>query len=166
MILEIKLSWKDYLAGMRLHKRPSTGLRLARIILVLAAGFAYCYVVSKVFKVELNALSTFPLLLSLISIFLWYVVYLPYKADKVYHEQKALQEPYSLEVVEDGLEYASAVASSHLTWDYFPKWKESDRVFLLYHSDDLFQVIPKSSFKDQDMKAFKDTLTANVKKLA
>lgn len=166
MILEIKLNWKDYLNAIRLHKRPRPGLIIVGSVLAVVSVPAYVCLVVNIFKKDVTFLSTLPLSLSFACLLSWFFLYLPHKASKVYWQQPSLRAPFTIEVVAEGLNYTSDVANADLTWDYFPKWKENKHLFLLYHSDDLYQIIPKRIFKDsQDQGALRTALSAHIKKI-
>ncbi len=166
MIIEGRVEWKEYLKALYLHMRPRPWLKVVGIVLLSLFVLTYSYLVINITRSKATFSSSFAITVAFAYLILWFFVYLPYKAHKVYKQQKTLQALYKIEVVSDGLKYSSDIGNSHLTWDYFPKWKENKNLFLLYHSDVLFQMIPKRFFKtDNDISSFRDTLSKHVRKM-
>jgi hypothetical protein len=83
--------------------------------------------------------------------FLWmFAVWLPYKVRKTYLQRKDLQRPCTYVPSADGLGAETDGASGVKPWTDYLKWKEGKSVFLLYMSDEMFQIIPKHFFSSPD----------------
>ncbi|MBB6342906.1 hypothetical protein HNP49_003094 [Pseudomonas fluvialis] len=75
---------------------------------------------------------------------------LKFKAKKIYKQQKFLHESFSYDWSPDGLLVTSDTSSCLTPWSHFVRWRENKDVVLLYHSDCLFQILPKSIFTSQE----------------
>lgn len=97
--------------------------------------------------------------------FTWYTIYIPYKAKKIFKQQKSLQIPFVVVVSNEGLHFSNEMGEVKIPWDNFLKWKENKNLFLVYHSDVLFQMLPKRLFGSLEEKmSFRNTLTSNINK--
>lgn len=93
----------------------------------------------------------------------WYGWYLPWRARRSFREQKAAGSEFSVETSPEGITFASSYGSGTIPWDHILRWREGGRVFLLYISSTLFQVIPKRLFAGAEQEAeFRDLLRERV----
>lgn len=52
-------------------------------------------------------------------------------------------------------------------WSDYLRWKEGGKCFLLYMSDNLFQIVPKRFFhSDSDIDTFREMLTMRIGRVA
>ena len=64
---------------------------------------------------------------------------------------------------EDGINYAQGRVISHLDWQYYESMIESRDGFLLIYGEDIFSLIPKRAFADeQTMSEFRALATAKL----
>ncbi|HEY0231396.1 MAG TPA: YcxB family protein, partial [Dokdonella sp.] len=71
---------------------------------------------------------------------------LPRRARRLFAQQKNLQRPVTFSWDEDGLAWASVNGSGRTPWADYLKWRQNERLYLLYHSDLMFQMLPKRAF--------------------
>jgi len=84
---------------------------------------------------------------------------LPRRARKLFAQQKNLQRPLRFGWDEQGLAWVNESGSGKTAWSDYLKWRENDRVFLLYLSDAMFQMLPKRAFADSErLHSFMDSL--------
>ena len=57
-------------------------------------------------------------------------------------------------------------AKEKLPWRDYRKWKEGKTVFLLYHTDAMFQIIPKASFSLDQQAALRQILAQHLRRVA
>lgn len=89
----------------------------------------------------------------------------PYKCRRAYEQRKDLQKECTLLPSDEGLSFKSADVEGMKAWSDYLKWKEGKSVFLLYVSDNLYQLVPKRFFATEaDIENFRDTLTRRVKR--
>jgi hypothetical protein len=74
---------------------------------------------------------------------------LPRKARRLFSQQKNLQRPIGFTWDQHGLDWTSENGAGRIPWDDFIKWRQNERVVLLYHSDLLFQMLPKRAFTEE-----------------
>lgn len=74
------------------------------------------------------------------------IVYVPWKARKVYEQQKSLRESAEFSWSSAGMSVRAETASSTTPWSNYTRWRENKDVFNLYHSDLIFQIVPKRAF--------------------
>ena len=75
----------------------------------------------------------------------------------------ALHRPFEMSWDSQVLTCRNATGESRIPWSDFVRWKESERLFLLYVSDVLFQLVPKQIFPNQDaVTAFRRVLAEHI----
>ena len=76
---------------------------------------------------------------------------------------RGMQEPMTLEALEDGIVIESTLFKSHLKWGMYIKWLETKNLFILYQSAQSFNVVPKRAFiQDEDINEFRALLQENI----
>ena len=92
---------------------------------------------------------------------IWFIV--PYKCRRAYAQRKDLQRECTFLPSEEGLAFKSADTEGEKRWSDYLKWKEGKSVFLLYMSDNLYQLVPKRFFASEaDIERFRDILTRKI----
>jgi protein-S-isoprenylcysteine O-methyltransferase Ste14 len=112
MIIEGKVEWKEYLKALYLHMRPRPWLKIVGIVLLSLFVLTYSYLMINIVRNKATFSSAFAMTVACIYLILWFFLYLPYKARKVYKQQKTLQALYKIEVVSDGLKCSSEIGNS------------------------------------------------------
>ena len=72
----------------------------------------------------------------------------PRKWRKLFAQQKSLHEPFHYAWDETGLHVSTPLAQGVRPWSHFTKRLEDSETLLLYHSDTVFELIPKRWFED------------------
>jgi hypothetical protein len=149
--LEIRLSLDDLIAAYRVHARASLLRSLAIVTAAVTVGGLWS--VSK--SLSVMTIANVFVVLALILAFgigigiLSQRFAIPFRARRIYRQQKNLQRPYQLSWDDANVRTASAEGSAATPWNDFLKWREGKYTFLLYRSDMLFQMFPKRAFHDQ-----------------
>jgi hypothetical protein len=86
---------------------------------------------------------------------------LPWRVKKIFQQQKELSMPYEIEITDAGLNITNELGNSLRPWKNFSKWKESKELFLLYHSDVMFTILPKRFTDSAQIEAIRDNLKSN-----
>lgn len=73
---------------------------------------------------------------------------LPRKVKQLYAQYKGITTPIVCEWDSELLRVKSSMGKGERSWNDFAKVEEDDKVLLLYITDALFEVVPKSWFKD------------------
>lgn len=74
--------------------------------------------------------------------------YMPWKAKRVFRQQKSLQYPFEFAWDGESFITRNEKGNSNTPWSDYTKWRENQQMFLLYHSDVMFQMVPKRAFPD------------------
>ena len=151
----IQVEVADVVAAQWLHMRPGLMRLLAYAAMFIAAvvgsGWMYGW--------QLEVTATFAVVLAAaVAMALGFLhgVHLPLIGRRMHRQNKLLREPAELEWDERAITLRTAAAHSTLPWEDYVKWKENDRLFLLYVADRLFQIIPKRTFASAaDMQDFR-----------
>jgi hypothetical protein len=62
---------------------------------------------------------------------------------------------FTTEISEEGGHMESPTFDANLKWGLFLRFLESDRVFLLYQTNRMFNLLPKSAFASTDIEEFR-----------
>ena len=165
MIIQGVLEWKDYLHALRLHMQPRPWLKIIGYILITFFVIAFAFIIFGFLKNKSDLSTVFVISFCFLYLLAWYSIYVPYKAKKVYRQQKSLQLPFEVMVTKEGLNCSNEIGKSNIPWGNFLKWKENNNLFLIYYSDVLFQMLPKRLFNNlDDINAFRSVLSSNIKR--
>ncbi|HEY9346620.1 MAG TPA: YcxB family protein [Inquilinus sp.] len=83
---------------------------------------------------------------------------LPQNARRMHRQQKSLQESLAVEWSDDGMNWDGQTGHSRTPWSHYVKWCEDRRLFLLYHSDRLHQILPKRVLSSADIDSIRSNL--------
>jgi hypothetical protein len=76
---------------------------------------------------------------------------IPRRARRLFAQQKNLRRPTVFHWDDHGLSWTSVQSSGTTPWTDYLKWRENEHMFLLYHSDLMFQMLPKRAFRDAEL---------------
>ena len=148
MKITFQLGPDDLGATNRLTMRPRkwlavTGYCLLALMGVVTIFWGYEWfstgVVNKDFLLMVGVVTYLGLI-----IFVW----VPWRAKRLYRQQKSLHYPVSAEFSEEAFSTETANGQARIKWGDYHKWKANDQVILLYHSDAMCNVIPCRAFSD------------------
>ena len=145
------LTISDYLGAQRLHYRPKPWLAVVLIVLC-AASFWYAY-------------SWRDWVMALLPVYFAavFLVYIPLKARRTFRQNKALADPMTVEVRDDGIFLSNAYSNGLLPWGHIYKWKHSARLVLIYRASNLMHIIPSRFFQStSDYEAFLQILRSKT----
>lgn len=150
------LQQRDYVRAQFLHMRPRRSFAVVGALLLLL----FC--VAVVFGG-----GALPLLAMLAILVVQFFVYVPWRARRAFGQYKALSEPFSMMVREDGLYFEREHGSGLLPWSQIRKWKSNRDLILLYPADHIFHMLPRHFFATgSDFFKFQSTLEARIGKSA
>ena len=111
---------------------------------------------------NLGSNTTFFLILLALYIFVLPVV-LRVQAARAYRRDPALHREISVDLNEDRYEADDgAGARTSMTWDYYDRFVEGKRVFVLRRPSRIFTIISKSGMRAGDLTEFRELLTRCV----
>ena len=164
---ECEITPRDYVQAQYLHIRPRpligcVGIGLA-VLFLAVLGFSAIMLArdggSPSLVVIMSALGAY-----LAGYFLWFI---PWRARRIYAQQKSLHSPIRMKVDASGVAAQNQLGQVAIPWDHIRKWKENRHLFLLYHADVLFQMIPKRCLKSaEDINALRALLSSHSKRAA
>jgi len=94
---------------------------------------------------------------------LWLFVFIPWRAKRSYKQYKALSEPVSVEVRDDGLFFKRENGEGLLPWSHIVKWRQNKKLLLLYPTNNVFHLIPHHFFSTPEaFSAFKEVIRGHV----
>ena len=68
----------------------------------------------------------------------------PLLAKRHYRKYKAIQEPITIQLTEEGVGFTTADGGGVVKWDKVFKWRQNDNYVLIYPMPRLFHIIPKT----------------------
>jgi hypothetical protein len=138
----VQLTPDDLVAAHRLSLRPRAGFRGACYVLlglvVVAAAISSTAIIRR--EAPLNSLTVPLLLVAYVAIIVF--VIMPWRARKIFRQQKGLQRPYTVTLESDEFVVEAHNGHMRLKWSDVHKWKYNHRLILLYHSDAIYSMIP------------------------
>jgi hypothetical protein len=138
-----KFELADLKAAQALHARSGR--------LVTWLGYVMLGVMLLIFigGIVLALLGSLPWLTALIPAFILgflalFQFYLkPYQITRSYDQHKELSSPFELELTDEGYSITNSYGSGKIPWKDFAKWKEDQKVILLYRTDNMFNMVPR-----------------------
>lgn len=157
-----KLEAKDYVRAQYLHIRPRPVFKIVGTLLLLLLGWAIWY---SYWGGGSGDLTAYDLMLPGAVVYLVsnYYVYIPWKARRIFAQQKSFHRDAQSKFDDAGLAASSEVGEVTIPWSDYLKWKENGHMFLLYFSEPSFQMIPKRHFATSgDIKGFRRLLESKI----
>jgi hypothetical protein len=68
----------------------------------------------------------------------------PFLARRHYRKYKAMHDEFAVELVDDGVRFATPTSDGRVTWDKVHKWRQNDQFVLIYPMPRLFHIVPKA----------------------
>jgi YcxB-like protein len=160
MKITYHITREDYIDAQKLHraKGPSTLVRAIRL------GAKVVAVVALVIMLGLAAvirdrslwLNFAPLIGVWVLWVLLFLVWMPINWRRSYAKDRRLQNEFTADVSEEGVHLESVDFDANLKWALYLRFLESDRVFLLYQTERLFNMFPKSAFAPGEIEEFRE----------
>jgi len=154
----------DLVSAAWVHMRPRRGFAIAGILIVVL-GFVALWVMFFGPGASAPELSwaRWGLVGSYVYLFAWLAIGIPYKSRRSYKQRKDLQRECTFAATDAGLSSSNQNAQGVKPWEDYLKWKEGKLVFLVYLSDNMFQIIPKRFFDSaEEINAFRQIVRARV----
>ena len=137
---------QHYLAALRLHRKRAVKRQLLILVVSAVAGVvivAAGYMLAGLILVGAGVGG-------LIGEFVQSRFVLPRRAEKIYNQQAALRATYTYSWDKDGVRVSSESVQAKRPWSDYIKTLEDDHLLLLYHSDIMFEIFPKSWFASRE----------------
>lgn len=141
-----KISVIDYLQAQRLNRKSVAKWVNISATVISACGVAMLIAGSK----HLGVLTISAGAGGFLGEYVVAYIYLPYKVKKLHAQQKSLVNKITYSWDSQHIEAQSDIGSSKRPWNHYVKVKEDAHVFLLYHTDNMFEMVPKSWFPNSE----------------
>lgn len=159
MKIQCQLSPQDYIHAQQLHLRPRPILKWLGIGLILVAVLA-CFQVG--LHGERRLATPLVIAAALVYLAVMFGVVMPIRTRRIFRQQKTLQAPFEIELTDDAFQGSSVHGSLQLPWKDFHKYKQNERLILLYQSDALFHMLARRWFTDEQWSEVQGILARNL----
>lgn len=143
---ECALTVADFLAAQRLHFRPKL---LGRISLY-AFAFFLTVGLSQETWIIIRGQALPPgwwiLPAGVAYGAVLFFIFLPWRVSKIFKANPRLADPLLVTFNEEGLLLDSARRQIKAPWSLLKKWKDNDKMILVYHSRSQFHIFPRRGF--------------------
>ena len=136
----------DYIRAQYLNLRPRPVFKVAGAIILVAVAWTCWYLLTR----DDFGLFAYAYVALILLLVLNFGVYLPWKTRRMYRQQKALQRELTYRFDDSSVFASNENGESTTPWEDYLKWKQNDQMILLYLSDCLYQMIPRSMFGQPD----------------
>jgi hypothetical protein len=157
-------SANDLFSATWVHLRPRRSFAIIGLVLaVLYCGTMWFVFLGPGAAAEQNSWVRWACLGSGAYLAVSFGVGVSYRARRNFTQRKDLQRECAFEPSETGLTYTTPHAQGVKPWGDYLKWKEGKSVFLVYLSDNMYQLIPKRFFVSEDaISSFRATLKERI----
>ena len=128
---------RDYVIAQFLHMRPRPVFAIIGVVLVGLLIWA------------LATSGSGSLYAVVVFLIVYFAVFIPWRHRRTFREYKALSEPFTLVVQDDGLHFESEHGSGVVPWSHIVKWRCNKSVVLVYPARNLFYLVPRHCFSSQ-----------------
>ena len=150
----------DHKEAQRIHLRPRPIFKVLLYIILALVAVAFVFSIA-----DGDFFNSDTLIMGGFGIYL-YVAYrfiFPRKWLKVYRENKILQKEQNFRFDNEGIHAHSENGTGMVAWKDLLKWKEGKETLLIYPASNLFYIIPKSIFhNDNELLSIKELLVQNL----
>ncbi|MCL2075063.1 MAG: YcxB family protein [Betaproteobacteria bacterium] len=139
------ISTSDYLNAQRLHRAKSVRWFHITSGIIVAVGIATYFFGEHAIGFMIGGAGIGGVIGDLVLSSL----YLPWKVRRIHQQHKDFASPFTYTWDSECIEVKHISGQAKRQWSDYAKCKEDEKQFLLYHSDIMFEMIPKSWFQDQ-----------------
>jgi hypothetical protein len=159
MKISYHITREDYIDAQKLHrsKSPSTFVRAIVLAgkLLAGLGFLTLLILAAVVRDPKVWSNLLPLAVLLVAWALVMLVWVPFNWRRSYAKDRRMQHEFTANVSEDGIHLQSSDFDANLKWALYLRFLESDRIFLLYQTNRMFNLFPKSAFAPGEIDDFR-----------
>jgi len=159
MKISYHITREDYIDAQKLHrsKSPSTFVRAIVLAgkLLAGLGFLTLLILAAVVRDPKVWSNLLPLAVLLVAWALVMLVWVPFNWRRSYAKDRRMQHEFTANISEDGIHLQSSDFDANLKWALYLRFLESDRIFLLYQTNRMFNLFPKSAFAPGEIDEFR-----------
>lgn len=159
MNITYRITRKDFIDAQKLHrsKGPSAFVRAIRLGAKALVGAAFVILILLAAVTRNRSLwsNMAPLIVLLVvwSLIMW--VWIPLCWRRAYAKDRRLQHEFTADISEDGIHLQGSDFDANLKWPIYLRFLESDRIFLLYQTNLMFNLYPKAAFAPSEIDEFR-----------
>jgi hypothetical protein len=140
--VRFRISKDDFRRAQWLHIKPRPVYAVLGALLLTLMAVVLVYAVFRTIAWDLNP----PIVLVFAFAYLLFiVVFRRWKIGRIYDQMKALHGEFTMTVDERGIHSRSERGQATMLYGDILRIREDERIMLVYHADNLFNMIPKSS---------------------
>jgi hypothetical protein len=107
-----------------------------------------------------------PLVWGLGSLVGFYFVYCRFALRRYFvrrfRKDRRFLHDFTADISDEGIHTETFSEDSHAKWSAFVRFLESDKIFMLFHAEWIFIIIPKRAFEPADVDQFRELVRRNV----
>lgn len=159
MKISYHITREDFIDAQKLHRSKSPRPLIRAIILtgkiLVGASVFLMIALAAVDRDRRLWASLTPLIIVLALWLLGMLVWVPFNWRRCYAKDRRLQQEFTANISEDGVHLQSLDFDASLKWSLYLRLLESDRVFLLYQTNRMFNLLPKAAFGQGEIEEFR-----------
>ena len=154
-----RISREDFIDAQKLHRSKGHGAFARAIVIaskvLVVTAFLVLLILAAVTRDRKVWSNLAPLIiLSVVwTLVMW--VWLPFNWRRSYAKDRRLKHEITADISDNGIHMESSDFDSNLKWGLFTRFLESERVFLLYQTNRMFNLFPKSAFTGGEIEEFR-----------
>ena len=82
--------------------------------------------------------------------------------EETFEKDRRFQQEITAEISEDGIHFVTPNSDARTNWGLFVRYLESDKIFVLYQSNQIMNLLPKRSFGSGEVEQFHQLLQQKV----
>ncbi|MFB2894611.1 YcxB family protein [Aerosakkonemataceae cyanobacterium BLCC-F50] len=152
MKLEYQLTFNDYLEANQNHSK------WRKILMWIIAIFFFILGLLSIIIIPAEPSSYIFLVLGICYIPLVKLIE-RYNLARIWKSQPSIREPITLEANEEGITLKSTLFESNIKWQVYTKFVETNKLLMLYQSNQSFNLLPKRAFStNEQLNEFRELL--------
>jgi hypothetical protein len=166
MKITYHITREDFIDAQKLHRSKSPSAFVRAIVLIgkilVGASVLVLIVLAAVDRDRKLWSNLAPLIILLALWSLALLVWVPFNWRRCYAKDRRLQHEFTANISEDGVHLQSSDFDANLKWSLYLRFLESDRVFLLYQTNRMFNLLPKAAFGPGEIDEFRELARRNL----
>ena len=158
MMISGQIEERDFVRAAFVHIRPRQSLAFLGVVLVALGLGVAIWALGDLAEDRQRGVLGLCILLVFTYLGVYFGLWYPFRARRLFRQDKAVGLPFTAEIREDGIHVESELGGGLVPWPHIRKWREGSSVFLLYPSDALYHIFPKSVFSASSGDQFRTTL--------
>ena len=162
MRISYRITREDYIDAQKLHRSKGRRAVVRGFVVAAKVVVVACFVLVLVLAVvtkDRNSWSNLAPLLGLgvvWALLLW--VWTPFSWRRCYAKDRRWQQQFTADISEDGIHLESVDFDANLKWTIYLRFIESNKVFLLYQTGRMFNLLPKVAFAPGEIEELRELL--------